>query len=405
MLNSKYKITDLIEVSGDRDMDRASLAVVSLTIASFSSAVLVNQQLPGPEIIRFIVVWLLSFAPLAFVGYGIAKIDQLQATLIYIQRNLFPAYRSRMIQHEAGHFLMGHLLGYPVKTYSVNAVKNAVEFYPLADTDRGSDMASRLGFDQRRQSNSESSLTEQDKATDVPFFSDQGRGASILLERSVFRDIDQNSTRFQVDPENDPSQAWPFRPLDEDTLDRLTVISVAGVCAEILAFGQAEGGVADISQLRQLFAQAQLSERQVETRIRFALGFTMSQLRRHLGCLDTLSEVMERNGSVEECVYAIETCKNVVGGNPQLAVTMGAKYDYERLRRQEFRSKQINFVERILLGSEKTIDVEENRLVEGKGGGYRKETFRLTGDDPLYGAVAVAVCFLLWASNGGLSLH
>ena len=68
LANKKYRIMDLIELSGDRDADRASLAAFCLMVASSGSAIAANQSLPGPEIFRFIVVWILSFAPLAFAG-------------------------------------------------------------------------------------------------------------------------------------------------------------------------------------------------------------------------------------------------------------------------------------------------------------------------------------------------
>jgi hypothetical protein len=124
----------------------------------------------------------------------------------------------------------------------------------------------------------------------------------------------------------------------------------------------------------------------------------MSQLRRHLGCLDALADVMQSGGSIEECVLAIETCENIRGG------PVGMVDDYELVRRKQFRSQQAGFVERFLLG-DKNIDFVEDRLVEGKGGGYQRPQARLTGDDPLYAAIAVALGFLCWASNGGLSLH
>jgi hypothetical protein len=75
--------------------------VLGIFLASSLSAIVANENLPGPEIIRFLVVWVLSFTPFALVvGYGIATPDNLQALLVY---------RKRMIQHEAGQFPHGAL--------------------------------------------------------------------------------------------------------------------------------------------------------------------------------------------------------------------------------------------------------------------------------------------------------
>lgn len=397
--NSRYSILELIELNGDKDADRASLAVLSLFVASTTSAIVANQNLPGPEIVRFAVVWAFSFAPLAFVGYGIATPQKLQTLLVSIQRNIFPTYRKRMIQHEAGHFLLGHLLGLPVKGYAANAVKSAVEFYPLNDPEVGRDRVQSLGFD--GSSRTDSNETPR-SSSDAPFFSKDGRGSDVIASQSVFRN-DKNYTAnpfLKLPSQNEPSNAWPYRGFDDATIDKLTVVSVAGVCAEILAFGDAEGGYADISQLRQLFnsAEPELDERGIENRIRFALGYTMSQLRLHLGALDALAEVMENDGSIADCVLTIETCSNVSGQD-------GIMGDYEQTRKEKFRAEGIGLLERVLLGGGKNADVEEDRLVEGRGGGYIKEGFQITGDDPLYLALATSAFFIVWASSGGLSLH
>lgn len=55
------------------------------------------------------------------------------------------------------------------------------------------------------------------------------------------------------------------------------------------------------------------------------------------------------------------------------------------------------------MGGGKRIDVEDSSVIEGKGGGDKRESFQITGDDPFYAAIAVA--FFAWASNGGISLH
>ena len=110
-------ISDLIETNGNKEADRASLFLLCVFIASSISAVIVENNLPGPEIVRFVVVWILSFTPLAFVGAGLAVPDWLQGTLISIQRVILPSYRKRMIHHEAGHFLMGYLRKYQTQLF------------------------------------------------------------------------------------------------------------------------------------------------------------------------------------------------------------------------------------------------------------------------------------------------
>ncbi|KAL3800480.1 hypothetical protein HJC23_011717 [Cyclotella cryptica] len=449
-IQSKYKIYQLIEQNGDRDVDRASLAVLCTFLAGATTAILLQQtnevSLFGttwyiPDIIRFVLVWAFSFSPLVLVGYGLALPEQLSTSLIAIQRNVFPSYRKRMIQHEAGHFLVGHLLGWPVKSYRAgNAVKNAVEFYPLSDEDVGRNRAEALGFNiKKRQVEEDTSVPQENDYADRPFYSKEGKGSS-LVDRSVFRD--ESVADYSLPPKDDPKSSWPFRGFDDETLDKLAVISVAGACAEILAYGNAEGGVADLIQLRRIYGAAAsastrttgdenalgtfsddaterrlrrgdqiqtkvqtkgrgvMDEKEMDNRTKFALGFAMVLLRSNLGALDALADIMERDGTVADCIVAVENCPNVSG------VTL--KGDYDKIRRERFRAEEGgvgSWVERTFLGGGKNIDVEDSGLVEGKGGGERKEGFQLTGDDPFYAAIAVAIAFFAWASNGGLTLH
>lgn len=264
---------------------------------------------------------------------------------------------------------MGHLLGLPIKGYRANAVKNAVEFYPLSDGDVGVDMTEQMGFDARRGGDDGTEAADARRAEGNerrrPFFSEGGRGGDVLAERSVFRNAKNYTDNpfLKLPSEDEPTTAWPYRGFDADTLDKLAVVSVAGVCGEILALGNAEGGYADLSQLRRFFdsAESRPDEREAENRVRYALGYAMSQLRRHLGALDALVEVMERDGTVAECVLAIERCENVSG-----ATIVG---DYERIRRDRIRNEGVGIIERIALGGGKNADQEDNSLVEGAGGG------------------------------------
>ncbi len=405
--NNKYSIMELIELNGDKDADRASLALLAIFVGSTTSAITTQQNLPGPEIIRFALSWMFSFAPLIFVGLGLSVPSRLQSALIVIQSYIFPSYRKRMVHHEAGHFLLGHLLGMPIKGYRANAIKNAVEFYPLRDDDVGRTRASLLGFDKSRNNDRGSEVVDYGSSNGVGrdggtvgYFDEGGRGEEVTATQSVFRNAKNYTDNpfLKISPQNDVKQAWPFRGFDHGTIDQLAVVSVAGVCSEILGFGNAEGGYADLGQLRQILSSAEpeLDDKQTDNIIRYAIGYTMGQLRRHLGALDDLIEVMERDGSVAECILAIEGCENVSG-----ATVMG---NYEKMRRDAIQGEGIGFVERLALGG-KNADTEDNSVIYGKGGGDRKQSFQLTGDDPLYAAIAVAGVFLLWASSGGLSLH
>ena len=62
--NKKYGIFELVDTNGDRDADRIAAAVFGVFVGSSLSAIAVNENMPGPEILRFTLVWLLSFAPL-----------------------------------------------------------------------------------------------------------------------------------------------------------------------------------------------------------------------------------------------------------------------------------------------------------------------------------------------------
>jgi len=377
-------ISELVETNGNREADRASLFLFCVFVASSTSSIVVNNNLPGPEILRFVIVWLLSFAPLAFVGAGLAIPDKLQEILIMIQRYIFPSYRKRMIQHEAGHFLIAYMLGMPIKSYQANAIRNAVEFYPLANQNAGTEMASLLGFDAQKVN--VDNVMEDDSiyenAPDVPFFAEGGRGDQ-LLERSVFRDPKDRFSMSKLPTKDEPKSVWPFRGFDMELIDKLAVISLAGVCSEILAYGNAEGGFADLSQLRQFFnsAQGDLSEKEMENRVKYSISFGISQLKLNLGVLDDLVEAMERDLSVADCCYVIEKSKNMG------VISVG---EYEIQRREKLKG-ETNFFERIIFNT--------GQFEEGEGLGLR-----LQGDDPFYIAIGLASIFFVWASNGGLSL-
>ena len=109
-------------------------------------------------------------------------------------------------------------------------------------------------------------------------------------------------------------------------------------------------------------------------------------------------QVMERDGSVSECVMAIESCERVSGLN-------AFGFNYEKQRRERILNEELGLIEKMFLGDEKSMFTEDKSIIEGKGGGEKRERFAITGDDPLYFALGTAAVFLTWASSGGLTLH
>eukprot|EP00594_Rhizosolenia_setigera_P012103 CAMPEP_0178980334 /NCGR_PEP_ID=MMETSP0789-20121207/26431_1 /TAXON_ID=3005 /ORGANISM="Rhizosolenia setigera, Strain CCMP 1694" /LENGTH=209 /DNA_ID=CAMNT_0020670721 /DNA_START=38 /DNA_END=666 /DNA_ORIENTATION=+ len=207
----------------------------------------------------------------------------------------------------------------------------------------------------------------------------------------------------KIPSQNNPKNTWPYRGFDTETIDMLSVISLAGVCSEILAFGNAEGGYAGYQSAASSSSseKADEKEKEVENQIKFAIGYAYTQLRRHLGALDALAEVMERDGSVQECIQAIE---NSASEN-NIVLT-------EEQRRIQIYN-ECNVFEKALLyrngGGFFMDEDDEYMTVEGKGGGEltrkKKGLLNISGDDPFYLAGALAIAFFVWASSGGLSLH
>ena len=98
----------------------------------------------------------------------------------------------------------------------------------------------------------------------------------------------------------------PYSPL---SLCRLTVLAMAGVAAEVLACGSAEGGHADVAQLKGMLAIASppvTEARAVDDRIRWATLMALTMLQNHRPCLEALAERFESARDAGECIRLLE---------------------------------------------------------------------------------------------------
>uniref|UniRef100_A0A7S0NXT6 Peptidase M41 domain-containing protein n=1 Tax=Calcidiscus leptoporus TaxID=127549 RepID=A0A7S0NXT6_9EUKA len=94
---------------------------------------------------------------------------------------------------------------------------------------------------------------------------------------------------------------------DADLIDSVSCISMAGIAAEVISFGNAAGGLDDLAQLRVLLARAAVTKRSVQdARIRWATLMALTLLQREEGALHALFRAFERGDDLPECVLAIE---------------------------------------------------------------------------------------------------
>ncbi|KAK4795996.1 hypothetical protein SAY86_028322 [Trapa natans] len=158
-------------------------------------------------------------------------------------------YHNRVIQHEAGHFLIAYLLGILPRGYTIS------------------------GFEALQK---EGSLNVQAGTSFVDF---------EFLE-------EVNSGK-----------------VSSTMLNRFSCIALAGVVTEYLLYGYAEGGLADINQLDALLRSLGFTQKKTDSLIRWSVLNTVLILRRHESARSKLAQAMSEGKSVGAC---IDTLENVI---------------------------------------------------------------------------------------------
>ncbi|KAI3447157.1 hypothetical protein Pfo_003822 [Paulownia fortunei] len=155
-------------------------------------------------------------------------------------------YHNRVVQHEAGHFLIAYLLGILPKGYTLTSLQALKK---------------------------EGSLNVQAGTAFVDF--------EFLEEVSKGK-------------------------VSATTLNRFSCIALAGVATEYLLFGTAEGGLADINTLDNLLKSLGFTQKKADAQVRWAVLNTVLILRRHEKARAMLADAMSEGQSVGSCVDIIE---------------------------------------------------------------------------------------------------
>jgi hypothetical protein len=236
-----WELRPFFEQRDDRDMQQqlmgsAARSEQSRLYLSLGAALAIGGSLgigdlPLPDSLRLPLSAGAAAAPFALLGVSIARPDALRVALSTAAL-LSPERRRRLVYHEAGHFLVGHLIGLRVEAYTVGAAGSAVRF--------------------------------------------SAQGAAV----------------------------------GADLVDAIACVSMAGIAAEVVACGAAEGGREDLAQLRAAFLELAPrtlgTTRQQDDRIRWATMMALTLITRHRDALDVLAAAFERGSAIDECIVAIE---------------------------------------------------------------------------------------------------
>lgn len=153
-------------------------------------------------------------------------------------------YRQRILHHEAGHFLIAHLLDIPVQSYTLSAWE-----------------ATKAGL--------------------------PGMGGVVLDTGKIESELESGT-------------------LSAQQINRYSILWMAGIAAETRVYGSAEGGEDDQMKLRLLWQQTQRTAAAADTQIRWALLQAQTLLEKQKVAYAALVEAMSARASVEDCLQAIE---------------------------------------------------------------------------------------------------
>ncbi|RCV36507.1 hypothetical protein SETIT_7G324200v2 [Setaria italica] len=231
----------------------AFLSPVDLTLGSIERNLQLAAVLGGLSIsaaleisqlqILFLVLGLLSLWSVDFVYFGGGVRNLILDT---IGHYLSQKYHNRVIQHEAGHFLIAYLLGVLPKGYTITSLDTLIK-QGLLNVQAG----------------------------------------TAFVDYEFLEEINTGK-------------------LSATMLNKFSCIALAGVATEYLLYGVAEGGLADINKLDGLLKSLGFTQKKADSQVRWAVLNTVLMLRRHEKARSQLAEAMSSGKSVGTCIEIIE---------------------------------------------------------------------------------------------------
>ncbi|KAL6615195.1 hypothetical protein ACP70R_037465 [Stipagrostis hirtigluma subsp. patula] len=216
----------------------------NLQIAAVLGGLSISPALELSQLqILFIVLGLLSLWSVDFVYFGGGVRNLILDTIgHYISQK----YHDRVIQHEAGHFLIAYLLGVLPKGYTITSLDTLIK---------------------------QGSLNVQ--------------AGTAFVDYEFVEEIKTGK-------------------MSATMLNKFSCIALAGVATEYLLYGIAEGGLADINKLDELLNGVGFTQKKADSQVRWAVLNTVLMLRRHQKAILQLAEAMSSGKSVGSCIEVIE---------------------------------------------------------------------------------------------------
>ncbi|KAI3506356.1 hypothetical protein L1887_28713 [Cichorium endivia] len=173
----------------------------------------------------------------------------------------------QVVQHEAGHFLVGYMLGVLPKKYRFSSMENV----------------------------------KKDK---IPDASVKFVGFEFLTE--LEDELPSKKHMHDVKPGHRANK----RKLSSTVLNKFLCVIVGGLVAEYMSYGYSKGHHGDVEKLDMVLKWLQFTEDEANGLIRWAVLNTLMILRSYSEARLALVEAMTRGRSIGNCIDVIETALN-----------------------------------------------------------------------------------------------
>ncbi len=222
-------------------MKETSLNIIAISIFAITVSILLGPLFNIPEAVPAIATFCLL---------GLATLDSFQwqgqggTILLDLLAGSSKQRRDRILHHEAGHFLVAHLLGIPVTSYALNA-------------------------------------WEAFK---------QGQSA-------------QGGVRFE-----DEQLAFQLQngKLSAQLLDQYCTVWMAGIVAENFVYGNAEGGSEDRTKINAIFTQLRRPSSEIQFKQNWGSLQAKNLIETHKVAYESLVVAMTQRATVDECCEIIQ---------------------------------------------------------------------------------------------------